>query len=71
MIEEARGLGLRQGPWKFIRPRGKRVEAQLYNLDADVSEQNNLIATEKERAAQMQALLEQLIADAKGIRQRG
>jgi arylsulfatase A-like enzyme len=59
LVEHANGLALRQGPWKFIPPlpgakkngnpeRGTSAEAQLYNLDKDPGEQNNLATTKPE-----------------------
>ena len=70
MIEEARGLGLRQGSWKYVRGRGKQAKEQLYDLDADVGERNNLISTEQAKAKEMRELLERLVADKKGMRRR-
>ncbi len=75
MIEEARTLALRQGHWKFIRPRGKRgqdrgVGGQLFDLQSDIGEQNDVSAEHPERAAAMRSLLAELTADARGIRQR-
>lgn len=55
---------LRQGRWKLIRanegnPRGlKRIE--LYDIDADPGEKNNLAAVEKERAVQLEAELDRV-----------
>ena len=49
MLEEARGLALREGDWKYIE--GKK--AQLYDLSKDPSEQNNIIKDHPERAQSM------------------
>ncbi len=65
MIEEARGLALRQGDWKYIpggkpkkNKKGKPVE--LYNLKKDPSEQDNVAAKHPEKAEAMGRLLEKL-----------
>ncbi|MGE9266723.1 MAG: sulfatase family protein, partial [Verrucomicrobiales bacterium] len=39
MVEEARGLALREGPWKFIAPAGKRKAPELYHLGEDPGEE--------------------------------
>ncbi|MBT8037152.1 MAG: arylsulfatase [Verrucomicrobiae bacterium] len=73
MIQEARGVALRQGPWKYIKPNQKkkngRAKAQLYNLDSDVGERNNIIAQHAERAQSMSQLLDHMVKDSKGVRQ--
>ncbi|NWK55275.1 arylsulfatase [Verrucomicrobiaceae bacterium N1E253] len=68
MIEEAGILALRQGPWKYIQPRGKKGKAQLYNLDSDVGEQNNIIAQQPERAKAMAEQLEKAKQAKQGLR---
>ena len=77
MIEEARGVALRQGPWKYIKPagakknkKGKKVigKGQLYNLDTDVGEQTNVIDQHVERAKSMHDLLEKMIQTKEGVR---
>ena len=67
----AQGLpSLRQGNWKFI-PRGgsggwskggEDERMQLYNLNDDLAETNNLSSQHPKRVTDMQALLENLIA---------
>jgi arylsulfatase A-like enzyme len=61
---------LRQGPWKYIPAPGsggwgeggdQSQAVQLYNLDEDLGETNNLAASELDHLAEMQALLEMLI----------
>ncbi len=68
MVEEARGLALRQGPWKYIQPVGKRGKAQLYNLDSDIGEQKNVIKDYAERAKSMDAILKKIKKTKEGIR---
>jgi arylsulfatase A-like enzyme len=63
--------GLRVGPWKLIPAPEARTAAQgqarpgvqLYNLAEDLGETNNLAATQPARVAQMNTLLEKVIAD--------
>ncbi len=78
MIEEARGVALRQGPWKYIKPGGKKKnkqgekvvgKGQLYNLDSDIGEQNNIIDQHAERAKSMHDLLVKMEQSKTGIRQ--
>lgn len=64
MIEEAFGLALRQGDWKYVpgiprkKPRiGTPTEDTLFNLANDPSEQKNIIGQYPEKAAQMKTLL--------------
>ena len=72
MIEEARGLALRKGAWKYIAPPkpwknakkpAKPPVGELYNLDSDVGEQKNVIADHPEVAKEMDVLLEKLKSD--------
>ncbi len=64
-VEEARGLALRQGQWKFIMAPGKKGNDQLYDLEKDPSEANNIISQHAERAEAMKAKLVE-IRNAKG-----
>lgn len=53
-----RELVLRQGPWKLIyAPEQERM--QLYRLDADTAESNDLSTTEPAKAAELRSLLEE------------
>ena len=63
---------LRLGPWKYIAASGSggwskggnpAQPVQLYNLDRDPAETDNLAATEPAKLAEMQTLLEKLITD--------
>lgn len=67
MIEEAGPLALREGPWKYIAPR-RKGSPQLYNLDSDVGEQENVIAEFPEVAERMSVMLEALKKPNKGTR---
>ena len=52
----------RQGPWKAIRTRwGQPLE--LYNLDDDLGEQNNLAAGHPEIVAKMEAFMKSAHTD--------
>ncbi|PTN06302.1 arylsulfatase [Mangrovibacterium marinum] len=77
MLEEAYTYGLRQGSWKYIQARkgeaprwieqGKGIASgmanypQLYNLEADTAEQNNLAESYPELVQQMQQTLEKIL----------
>ncbi len=73
LVEHGGALALRQGPWKLIVPNqlrernahtgielGRAAAPQLYNLDQDLGEQNNLAAKHPERVREMLALLQSL-----------
>ena len=71
LIEESRGLALRVGDWKYIRPgimvknstdgkRTIRLPESLYHLAEDVMEQNNLAKQYPEKTQHMAALLTEL-----------
>jgi arylsulfatase A len=79
MLEEARGLAVRKGDWKFIRgakakarkgkkPKKPDARDQLYKLDTDVGEQNNLAKEKPEITAELKALLEKMANAEGGIR---
>ncbi|BCX46944.1 arylsulfatase [Haloferula helveola] len=65
MVEEAKGLALREGPWKFILG-GKKDE--LYNLDKDVGEQTNVVDQHPDRAKSMRERLVKIRDTKSGIR---
>ena len=71
MIEEAGGLGLRKGNWKFVQGNKKNGGGELYDLNTDVGEQKNVIATHPEIAAEMRATLTQWSKAKDGIRKLG
>jgi arylsulfatase A-like enzyme len=53
---------LRYKNWKYIPPRKKSdQEEQLYNLDLDVGEQNNLIEQNPEMAQHMRDMLKKIL----------
>lgn len=72
---------VRSGHWKYIAAPGSggwskggdpSQPVQLYNLDDDLGETNNLAAAMPEKVAEMQALLEKLITDGRstpGVKQ--
>lgn len=73
LVEHARELAYRQGAWKYIEPgKGPKVNAntntelgadpagQLYNLDTDPGERNNVATVYPERTGEMAAALEKL-----------
>ena len=81
MLEEASGLALRKGDWKYIakssfkkRKKGSEdsttveVTGQLFNLKEDIMEQKNLAKEKPEMAKTMAELLEKLKSAEKGIR---
>ncbi len=71
----ASGLSLREGDWKYIPPnqspamnRNTNIEiggspnAQLYDLSVDPGEQNNLAAQQPDRVTRMQTMLDEIVA---------
>jgi arylsulfatase A-like enzyme len=73
MVEEARGLALRLGNWKYIpntRQRGNRKNpkskktkpVELYDLDTDPGERNNVAGKHPEKVETMRRLLEKMKA---------
>ena len=57
--------GLRRGPWKVIFERDPqtKTDVQLYNLDSDIGETNNLAVERPELVTEMCALMDKLVAD--------
>lgn len=68
MVEEAKGLALRQGPWKFIPAAGSQSGDELYQLDRDPGETVNVIGRHAELAAAMKDLLREIRGAKGGIR---
>lgn len=66
MIEETRTRhALRSGPWKYIigpKKRQKDTGPELYNLETDVGEQNNLVHLHKDVAEKLDTQLKELIS---------
>jgi len=71
VIEQAGNLAVKKGDWKYIKSGkgaklnalvnielGNDVEDQLYNLRSDPNEKINLAAVQKEKLAELKALLE-------------
>jgi len=67
MIEEARGLALRYGTWKFVRGKGKQMGA-LYNLESDIGEQKDLASEHPDLVEKMSQKLQRLIDTEQGVR---
>jgi arylsulfatase A len=66
MIEEAGGLALRRGEWKYIQSGKSRKKAvagkgELYNLKQDVGESKNIIADHPEIAESMDRQLQEFV----------
>ncbi len=73
VIEEAGGIALRRGPWKYIEPNkrqrisqdtgievGNSPEAQLYDVSKDPGETKNLAAEMPDKARELASELEEL-----------
>ncbi len=71
MIEEAGGLGLRRGNWKFVQGNKKKGGGELYDLTTDIGERKNIIAEHPKIAAEMRATLEEFAKTPGGIRKLG
>ena len=76
LLEESYTYGLRMGNWKYIKPKdnpvpnwivqkfvdpGFRKEVQLFNLDEDPSESNNVYKSHPEIVEQMERKLEKIL----------
>jgi arylsulfatase A-like enzyme len=72
-VQQAGGLAVRKGPWKYIEPRngparfpntntesGNAPKGQLFNLKEDPGETDNRIVREPGRAKEMAKLLESI-----------
>jgi len=71
-VEEAgrHSLALRKGEWKYIESKAKKirgkkfgVKTELYNLNSDIGEQNNVIKQHPEIANEMKKTLDKLKTD--------
>lgn len=77
LLEESFTLSLRQVNWKYITPISKNVpdwlrnkqiatglrkEAQLYNLNDDRSESNNLLGTNPQKAKEMKDQMDKIVS---------
>jgi arylsulfatase A len=58
IIEEAGPLALRYGKWKYIR--GKKA-AELYDLEQDIAEKNNIASERPELVKRLDAMLQEII----------
>jgi arylsulfatase A-like enzyme len=54
---------LRQGPWKLVFAPDEKAQSpvQLYNLDSDLGERNNVAADQPQLVAEMRELMERFI----------
>ena len=73
MLEEARGIALRKGDFKYIPARkaqkGKKAPlAQLYDLGTDPGEQKNIAAGNADKVEELDALLVKLRQSEVGVR---
>ena len=68
MLEEARGLAVRKGQWKYVAAQGKNGP-ELYNLSEDIGEQTNIAAENPLMVDELQSLLQQAVDAEAGIRQ--
>jgi arylsulfatase A-like enzyme len=73
VVLNANSFAIRQGPWKYILPSngparfeavniesGLAAAAQLYNLEKDPGEKENLAQQYPEKVAELKALLEKV-----------
>jgi arylsulfatase A len=67
MLEEARTVAIRQGPWKYI-PARKKGTPQLYDLTSDIGEQTNIADQHPEKAEALNALLTRCRSTTEGLR---
>jgi arylsulfatase A-like enzyme len=70
MIEEANRLALRRGTWKYVRAK-QGGEPELFDLDADPSEQRNVAREHSDLARELEALLDRLAEAESGVRHAG
>ena len=76
LVEHARALSLIRGQWKYIQPsKGQKInkntntelgidpQPQLYNLDEDLGERNNLATKRPAIAKELAELLAKIKAD--------
>jgi len=79
ILEASTRTALRKGDWKMIPPYGGRAinrsvnielgnsdEYQLYHLEPDLGEQNNLAGDNEEKLQEMMAAFEEIRGDKKG-----
>ena len=69
MIEEShKRKALRRGDWKYILTQGEKGQAELYNLENDPGEQDNVAAQYPEVRDEMGAKLKELMKPDRGMR---
>ncbi|MEO0477964.1 MAG: arylsulfatase [Planctomycetota bacterium] len=68
MLEEARRLAIRTKRHKFIRGRRPDEVGELYDLEVDPGESDNLIEAQPEIAEDLHTLLDRIVEDPEGMR---
>lgn len=68
VVEEAGGLALRRGKWKYVRPRKADAPGELYDLTKDAGERRNVIEEREELAKELAEQLERIASAPGGIR---
>ncbi|MBP7274577.1 MAG: arylsulfatase [Kiritimatiellae bacterium] len=68
LVEEAQTLALREGPWKFILEPKRPDGDELYHLERDAGETENLLQQHPEQAARMRQQLIRIREARGGIR---
>ncbi|MFK7909484.1 MAG: arylsulfatase [Akkermansiaceae bacterium] len=66
LIQEAHGIAIRDGDWKFIpkyKQWKKQMPAQLFNLKEDPGEKKNVISDHQDRVKKMQEMLKKVRSD--------
>jgi len=64
IIEQAGGIAIRHGSWKYIKGRAskkRKSAAQLYNVKTDIGEKNNILENNKKVAMDLANKLEHFI----------
>jgi arylsulfatase A-like enzyme len=61
LVEQARAIAIRQGPWKLIEPTaGAATHPQLYNLTDDLAETKNIAMRHPEKVRELSKLLDEI-----------
>ncbi|MEO7300489.1 MAG: arylsulfatase [Verrucomicrobiota bacterium] len=71
LVEDSRRKAIRQGFWKYISPgkgkgaKSENSQAELYNLEKDISEKHNLANSEPGKTKELAALLERVMQESR------